>query len=106
MFGEDIKYLKRGIKVAKQSWHKSGIYFGLQIPDVKSKLIVPYIYIIVDGNYHIPWYPSKADAWEDDRRFFYLRKGFYYVNLSWWNNCLPGLDGFTKWIVQYSSIFR
>ncbi len=26
-----------------------------------------------------------------------------YANLSWWNNYLPGLDRFTKWIAQYNS---
>ena len=26
-----------------------------------------------------------------------------YANLNWWNNYLPGLDRFTKWIAQYNS---
>lgn len=26
-----------------------------------------------------------------------------YANLSWWNNYLPGLDKYTKWVAQYNS---
>ena len=26
-----------------------------------------------------------------------------YANLNWWNNYLPGLDRFTKWVAQYNS---
>jgi GH25 family lysozyme M1 (1,4-beta-N-acetylmuramidase) len=25
-----------------------------------------------------------------------------YANLNWWNNYLPGLDRFTKWVAQYN----
>lgn len=65
-FGDAIKYLKRGLKVTKKSWHKSGMYLELQIPDDHSKMTAPYIYITIDGNYRIPWHPSQADALEED----------------------------------------
>lgn len=65
-FGDAIKYLKRGMKVTKKSWHKSGMYLELQKPDVHSKMTAPYIYITIDGDYRIPWHPSQADALEED----------------------------------------
>lgn len=68
-FGEALKYLKRGMKVTKQSWHKSGMYLELQVPDAHSKMTAPYIYITIDGTYRIPWHPSQADALEEDWMF-------------------------------------
>ena len=68
-FGEALKYLKRGMKVTKQSWHKSGMYLELQVPDAHSKITAPYIYITIDGTYRIPWHPSQADALEEDWMF-------------------------------------
>ena len=68
-FGEALKYLKRGMKVTKQSWHKSGMYLELQVPDAHSKMTAPYIYITIDGTYRIPWHPSQADAVVEDWMF-------------------------------------
>ena len=68
-FGEALKYLKRGMKVTKQSWHKSVMYLELQVPDAHSKMTAPYIYITIDGTYRIPWHPSQADALEEDWMF-------------------------------------
>lgn len=68
-FGEALKYLKRGMKVTKQSWHKSGMYLELQVPDAHSKMTAPYIYITIDDTYRIPWHPSQADALEEDWMF-------------------------------------
>lgn len=65
-FGDAIKYLKRGLKVTKKSWHKSGMYLELQEPDSFSKMTAPYIYITIDGDYRIPWNPSQVDALEED----------------------------------------
>lgn len=68
-FGEALKYLKRGMIVTKRSWHKSGMYLELQVPDAHSKRTAPYIYITIDGTYRIPWHPSQADALEEDWMF-------------------------------------
>lgn len=65
-FGDAIKYLKRGMKVTKKSWHKAGMYLELQEPDAHSKMTAPYIYITIDSDYRIPWHPSQADALEED----------------------------------------
>ncbi|MBS6764858.1 MAG: LysM peptidoglycan-binding domain-containing protein [Clostridium sp.] len=51
---------------------------------------------------------TEAGAVERAKRFGDLIEaaGYWcgiYANLNWWNNYLPGLDRFTKWIAQYNS---
>ena len=51
---------------------------------------------------------TEAGAVERAKRFGDIIEaaGYWcgiYANLSWWNNYLPGLDRFTKWIAQYNS---
>jgi hypothetical protein len=65
-FGCAIEALKNGMKVTKKSWHKSGMFLELQVPDSNSKMTASYIYITIDGNYRIPWHPSQADILEED----------------------------------------
>ena len=74
-FGEAIKYLKRGFKVARKGWNGKGIYLELQVPDEHSKMTLPYIYIVTNGlitdNPHapkgcVPWLASQTDMLADD----------------------------------------
>ena len=67
-FDEAIKYLKRGLKLTKKSWHKSGMFIQMQIPDEYSKMRGSYLYITI-GDYLNPWTPSQADMLEDDWTF-------------------------------------
>lgn len=74
-FGEAIKYLKRGFKVARKGWNGKGIYLELQVPDEHSKMTLPYIYIVTNGlitdNPHapkgcVPWLASQTDMLAED----------------------------------------
>lgn len=65
-FSEALKYLKRGMKVARKGWHKNNMYLTMQFPDENSKMTNPYIYINVTDNYRIPWTASQADMFEED----------------------------------------
>ena len=74
-FGEAIKYLKRGFKVARQGWNGKGIYLELQMPDEHSKMTLPYIYIVTTGLVTdnpkapkgcVPWLASQTDMLADD----------------------------------------
>lgn len=52
---------------------------------------------------------TQAGAVERAKRFGDIIEaaGYWcgiYANLNWWNNYLPGLDRFTKWIAQYNSL--
>ena len=74
-FGEAIKYLKRGFKVARKGWNGKGIYLEMQKPDENSKMTLPYIYIVtntlVSDNPHaprgiVPWLASQTDMLYED----------------------------------------
>lgn len=65
-FGLAVEALKTGKRVTKQSWHKQGMFIALQVPDYQSKMTAPYMYIVIDGDYRIPWHPSQADVLEED----------------------------------------
>lgn len=74
-FGEAIKYLKRGLKVARKGWNGKGIFIELQIPDEHSKMTHPYIFIDTTGlktsnpdapKSRVPWLASQTDMLAED----------------------------------------
>lgn len=74
-FGEAIKYLKRGFKVARQGWNGKGIYIEMQKPDEHSKMTLPYIFIVTNGLVTdnpkapkgvVPWLASQTDMLAED----------------------------------------
>ena len=48
-FGEALKALKAGKKVARKGWNGKGIFVMLQVPDEHSKMTRPYLYIDTTG---------------------------------------------------------
>lgn len=74
-FGEAIKHLKRGMKVARQGWNGKGIYIEMQKPDEHSKMTLPYLYIVTNGLVTdnprapkgvVPWFASQTDMLAED----------------------------------------
>lgn len=74
-FGEAIKYLKRGMTVARKGWNGKGIFLELQVPDEFSKMTHPYIYIDTTGlqtnnpdapKDRVPWLASQTDMLAED----------------------------------------
>ena len=74
-FGEAIKQLKDGLKVARCGWNGKGIYIELQVPDVNSKMTAPYIFIDTTGletnndlapKSRVPWLASQTDMLAED----------------------------------------
>lgn len=74
-FGEAIKYIKRGLKVARKGWNGKGIFVELQVPDENSKMSHPYAYIDTTGllsnnsdapRNRVPWLPSQTDMLSED----------------------------------------
>ena len=74
-FGQAIEALKEGKRVARKGWNGKGIYLELQIPDVHSKMTLPYIYIVtshLESNNPdaprgiVPWLASQTDMLSDD----------------------------------------
>lgn len=80
-FGDALRGLKAGARVARKGWNGQGIFLELQEPDENSKMTSPYIYINTTGlqtdneaapKNLVPWLASQtdmlADDWVDVRR--------------------------------------
>ncbi len=76
-FGEALRKLKEGKKVARRGWNGKGIYIEMQIPDEHSKMTLPYIYIVTNGLVTenpnapkgiVPWLASQTDMLYEDWR--------------------------------------
>lgn len=74
-FGQALKALKEGEKVAREGWNGKGIFLGLQTPDDLSKMTQPYIYIDTFGletvnpeavKGRVPWLASQTDMLAED----------------------------------------
>ncbi|MEO0037327.1 MAG: hypothetical protein RIQ59_538 [Bacteroidota bacterium] len=74
-FGDALKALKHGHKVARNGWNGKGIFIELQIPDTNSKMTHPYIFIDTTGlqtnnpdapKNRVPWLASQTDMLSED----------------------------------------
>lgn len=65
-FGEALSELWNGSKVTRRGWNGHGMWIGLQIPDQRSKMRRPYLYIYPVGGDLIPWVASQSDLLADD----------------------------------------
>lgn len=71
-FGQALDLLKARKKVARSGWNGVGLWLELQVPDLYSKMTLPYIYI----NYpkdakttpgaKVPWLASQTDILSED----------------------------------------
>lgn len=65
-FGDALKYLRNGLKVAREGWNGKDMYLALQTPDDHSKMRRPYLYMSpVDGDL-VPWVASQSDLLAND----------------------------------------
>ena len=65
-FGEAIREMKDGHRVARNGWNGRGMWLELQVPGEHSKMTQPYIYIKTVQDDLIPWLASQADMLADD----------------------------------------
>ena len=71
-FGAALQELKRGNKVARNGWNGKGLWLELQVPDINSKMTLPYIYINYPDDAQntpgarVPWLASQTDALAED----------------------------------------
>ena len=74
-FGEAIRSLKKGKRMARKGWNGKGIFIELQVPDAHSKMTHPYIYINTTGLQTdnpdapmslVPWLASQTDMLAED----------------------------------------
>ncbi|WP_099062421.1 Gp49 family protein [Serratia sp. BW106] len=72
VFGEAIKALQSGKKVARAGWNGKGLWLELQVPDTNSKMTLPYIFMSYPGDAkttpgaRVPWLASQTDMLADD----------------------------------------
>ena len=64
--GQAVETLKNGNRVARSNWNGKNMWLELQIPDVNSKMTLPYVYLKTSDNNMIPWNCSQADLLSDD----------------------------------------
>lgn len=65
-FGEAIIRLKEGQRVGRSGWNGKDMYLSLQVPDGKSKMTLPYIYMCTVQKDLVPWLASQTDILAED----------------------------------------
>ena len=77
-FGDAITMLKRGSKVCRAGWNGKGLKVVLQVPDERSKMTLPYLYLqypttpasdSAPSNHiaaRVPWLASQTDILAED----------------------------------------
>lgn len=65
-FGEALVYLRMGKKVQRTGWNGKGMWLALQVPDEKSKMTLPYIYMYTADKNLVPWLASQTDVLSSD----------------------------------------
>lgn len=71
-FGEALILLKQGKKVQRIGWNGKGLWLELHVPDMYSKMTLPYIYINYPEDMQntpgarVPWLASQTDVLTDD----------------------------------------
>jgi len=68
-FGWALERLWEGKRVYRQNWNGKGMYLELQIPDTRSKITHPYIFMRTVSGDLVPWVASQSDLlmsdWEE-----------------------------------------
>jgi hypothetical protein len=65
-FGYALDRLHMGLKLARAGWNGKGMYIELQVPDARSKMTLPYIFMKTADNNRVPWLASQTDLLAQD----------------------------------------
>lgn len=65
-FGDAIRNMQAGQRVARTGWNGKDMWIALQVPDEHSKMTKPYIYMRTAQGDLIPWLASQADMLSND----------------------------------------
>lgn len=65
-FEKALNALKSGKRVARDGWNGKGMWIALQVPDVHSKMSLPYLYMKTVTNDLVPWLASHSDILAED----------------------------------------
>jgi len=61
-FGHAVEALKAGHRVARAGWNGKGMWLDLQVPDINSKMSLPYIFMFTADAHRVPWLASQTDV--------------------------------------------
>lgn len=64
--GWAIKQMQNGSKVEREGWNGRGMYLELQVPDVHSKMTLPYVYVRTAQGDLVPWTCAQTDLLATD----------------------------------------
>jgi CDP-diacylglycerol pyrophosphatase len=65
-FSDALRQIKLGYAVTRDNWNGPHQFITMQVPDQRSKMTLPYIYIsTVDGDL-VPWLASQTDLLSSD----------------------------------------
>lgn len=65
-FGWAIKQLHNGARVTRAGWNGRHQWVGLQLPDERSYMTLPYLYIRTVQGDRVPWLASQTDMLATD----------------------------------------
>lgn len=64
--GEAVLALSKGEQVRRAGWNGKGMWLELQVPDVNSKMTLPYVYMFTAQGDLVPWLCSQTDLLATD----------------------------------------
>ena len=65
-FSKALEELKDGCYLQRAGWNGKNMYIDLQMPNNKSKMTLPYIYMKTAGGNFVPWLASQTDLLAED----------------------------------------
>lgn len=64
--GWAVKNMYHGLKVRRRGWNGRGMWIAMQVPDMSSKMTLPYVYMKTVNGDLVPWLCSQTDLLADD----------------------------------------
>jgi hypothetical protein len=64
--GWAVKQLHEGSRVCRSGWNGKSMYLELQVPDINSKMTMPYVYMRTADAHFVPWLCSQTDLLATD----------------------------------------
>lgn len=65
-FGIALALLQEGQRVSREGWNGKHQWLELQVPDIASKMTLPYIFIKTVQGDRVPWVASQTDLLTKD----------------------------------------
>lgn len=71
-FGHVLDGLQYGERFTREGWNGKDMWIALQVPDVHSKMTLPYIYMKTVQGDLVPWVVSQTDCLARDWALYLL----------------------------------